>query len=97
MLYQNPIEIAGRQQRAGEALNFATYAGMLALTKGEKAETAALFAHLYPDSRAIDAIRKSAIPAATTTDTAWGGALSPLSRLVTPSSNTFAPGRSSAG
>ncbi len=78
----NAIVDAGRAQRDGMALNFTSYAAALALCKGDRAEAAAFFAYRNPQSRYLDVVRKAAIPAATTTDTAWGGALSPLTTLA---------------
>jgi HK97 family phage major capsid protein len=77
----NPIETAGRLQRDGMALNFTNYAAALALCKGDRTEAAALFAYRNPQSRYLDVVRKAAIPAASTTVTSWGGALSPLTTL----------------
>ena len=70
----NAIVDAGRAHRDGMALNFTTYAAMLALTKGDRQEAAAFFAHRHPNSRYLDVVRKTAIPAASTTTEAWGGA-----------------------
>lgn len=77
----SPIEIAGRIQRDGMALQFANYAAVLALARGDVMQAAATFEKRHPNSRALEMVRKSAVLPGTTTDSAWGAPLSPLAPL----------------
>lgn len=75
----NPIEAAGRIQRDGMALQFANYAAVLALARGDVMQAAATFEKRHPNSRALEMVRKSAVLPGTTTG--WGESLSPLAPL----------------
>jgi HK97 family phage major capsid protein len=78
MRYENPIAAAGRLELAGKALCFTNWLRCKAATKGNPREAADLYRSLYRNSTALDAVMKSAIPAATTTDSTWGAPISPM-------------------
>ncbi|MBR1277466.1 phage major capsid protein [Bradyrhizobium sp. AUGA SZCCT0283] len=78
MRYENPIAAAGRLELAGKALCFTNHLRCLALSKGDRVEAAGLYRSLYPNAVALDAVMKSAVPAATTADATWGSPLSPM-------------------
>lgn len=87
----NPIETAGRHLLAGKSLAFSRYVGCLAATRGDLKEAVALYDHLQPRSLYSDIIKKSAIPAANTTDSNWAAPLAPLETLASAFIQTLSP------
>lgn len=75
------IAAAGRTQMEAKAQAFANYASALMQAKGDQLHAVKIFEERWPLSLSLDAVRKSAVAAASTTDSVWAAPLAPLKPL----------------